>query len=898
MRGSYGNCECSIRQYFLRSAVQANRLLGNPPFCLVCGHKFLEWMHFPVRTEKDGRTIGESVSFHHLKLPPIDDVPVPFARTRVADQSGADDNQGSPFHSRDGVPKRDTHFPLNNDFHIIIPLGKHVAALSGDPVALRTLKTEYAARYLEKIGAAATPRNIALLLKHFPFEQCSLRETFEVGAAGDERGNALRVQPRAAEKDATGKGRDALRFLASLRPTLGRDAERVRDAPVAYDATGDDPSADWLDPPQATTRARPVSPRKPTHEPPTTAPSQPPKPAVDRDPPSPSVDGVAAVMAVVSGTSSPSAAVRVVPSFEECRGRMLYPFCLPPRYHPDRTPRSGTVRTVRPADSGTAPPRLTGHPGDAYGTHTAPLRDSAPTQHSQVSSTHRSEVPSEAPEVPLVARLFAPPRAAAPAPAHGAQRMRAGRHPPAAGAAAVPGAPGGLPHGDALSVLVDGSARTTPRGAAPPRVDDPAARHSARLAGAQEGRAAPIGQAGPAAIIASTRRGTVRGGAGAPAAAAGAGAVPAAAAASAAPAAGQTAPAAACDHPMIDPSTSAERTTQARLRKQRIETAGPSAPMVGHAGASELPSHLMETVEQLAAVEIRSPPPIDSTTVRELAMVFAAQFPFATLWRHRPELDDIVGYTRDMLTCEPFCAAVARMAVWSYWALVAPPSVPHPVPYGVAMEFVAVVEDFLGVMAAPRRSLGASAVAVPALVMGARVLVESSMKACYPHYSALRDAAAVRLRVDALITIIVDPTGFATRIAVIATTPSAQRLARSRKQPAPLPSTYVTPLLRAALGRDAIAKETRGWLRRDERLSSQSDPSFQWRDALAFLTPEARARLVEVLVNKKFNTSLASAERDAVRAALGARSDDPPTIPSLPLLPPTTSGEGSESQLN
>jgi hypothetical protein len=79
--------------------------------------------------------------------------------------------------------------PAVRELHVTVPLKPQGDAPPANlpPTFARALQDEYAVRYLSRLGASATPENVAMVLEHLPLEGCQLTAAWRArGALADE----------------------------------------------------------------------------------------------------------------------------------------------------------------------------------------------------------------------------------------------------------------------------------------------------------------------------------------------------------------------------------------------------------------------------------------------------------------------------------------------------------------------------------------------------------------------------------------------------------------------------------------------------------------------------------------------------------------------------------------
>ena len=87
-----------------------------------------------------------------------------------------------PEPAQHAVPEKGWRHRHRHDepFEVVIPLGNDRMKAAD---IRRTLKAEYAARYLEKLGASPTPANLNLIWKKMPIEKCKIQQVSTLGTA-------------------------------------------------------------------------------------------------------------------------------------------------------------------------------------------------------------------------------------------------------------------------------------------------------------------------------------------------------------------------------------------------------------------------------------------------------------------------------------------------------------------------------------------------------------------------------------------------------------------------------------------------------------------------------------------------------------------------------------------
>eukprot|EP00668_Euglena_longa_P020040 GGOE01024915.1.p1 GENE.GGOE01024915.1~~GGOE01024915.1.p1 ORF type:complete len:655 (-),score=177.21 GGOE01024915.1:279-2243(-) len=216
--------------------------------------------------------------FRRLKLEEVNPIPRPSC---LPEEKGrkerptelAAPEQGKPSHSVTSGGHTSLTSPRRRSrkdevFEVTIPLSNERLKV-GD--LRESMKTEYAARYLEKLGASPSPANVSLILKHMPIEGCKIHQIFHPGMSQTERKNFISIRPMAQQGSKKGATSNLPTNLQELHPF---PVERL---------------------------------------------------------PEPSVQQSAEQLAATEAEDKEKDSLPIA-SFEECKERFIYPFNLPPRW--------------------------------------------------------------------------------------------------------------------------------------------------------------------------------------------------------------------------------------------------------------------------------------------------------------------------------------------------------------------------------------------------------------------------------------------------------------------------------------------------------------------------------------------------------------------------------------
>eukprot|EP00756_Hemistasia_phaeocysticola_P054761 Hpha_TRINITY_DN30670_c0_g1::TRINITY_DN30670_c0_g1_i1::g.18292::m.18292 len=86
------------------------------------------------------------------------------------------------------------HREQEKPMEIVIPLGND-RIKTRDIHKDKALRSEYAARYLERLGVSPTPANLALIWKEIPLEDCKIQQVFHPGLSKHEKKNYIVIRP-------------------------------------------------------------------------------------------------------------------------------------------------------------------------------------------------------------------------------------------------------------------------------------------------------------------------------------------------------------------------------------------------------------------------------------------------------------------------------------------------------------------------------------------------------------------------------------------------------------------------------------------------------------------------------------------------------------------------------
>eukprot|EP01006_Ploeotia_vitrea_P041595 TRINITY_DN66555_c7_g2_i1.p1 TRINITY_DN66555_c7_g2~~TRINITY_DN66555_c7_g2_i1.p1 ORF type:complete len:799 (+),score=92.48 TRINITY_DN66555_c7_g2_i1:8-2404(+) len=145
-----------------------------------------------------GRKPGNGMYFGKLSLNTVTRVEPPKClpedkrRKQYDDglQGYGDDDDTSYLDSHLGGKRRGQ--VREEPFEVVIPLGNDRMKT---PEIKKALKAEYAARYLEMLGASPTPQNLQLIWKYMPLEKCKIQQVFHPGLSKSEKKNYISIRP-------------------------------------------------------------------------------------------------------------------------------------------------------------------------------------------------------------------------------------------------------------------------------------------------------------------------------------------------------------------------------------------------------------------------------------------------------------------------------------------------------------------------------------------------------------------------------------------------------------------------------------------------------------------------------------------------------------------------------
>eukprot|EP01065_Artemidia_motanka_P025094 TRINITY_DN29980_c0_g1_i1.p1 TRINITY_DN29980_c0_g1~~TRINITY_DN29980_c0_g1_i1.p1 ORF type:complete len:811 (+),score=299.61 TRINITY_DN29980_c0_g1_i1:51-2483(+) len=127
-----------------------------------------------------------------------DDEPAPHTTDPHANRS---QRLKAAMGQRTARRSRETEKP----FEIVIPLGND-RIKTRDIHKDKALRSEYAARYLERLGVSPTPANLALIWKEIPLEDCRIQQVFHPGLSKHEKRNYIVIRPNQKHRRHRGGG--------------------------------------------------------------------------------------------------------------------------------------------------------------------------------------------------------------------------------------------------------------------------------------------------------------------------------------------------------------------------------------------------------------------------------------------------------------------------------------------------------------------------------------------------------------------------------------------------------------------------------------------------------------------------------------------------------------------
>eukprot|EP01062_Namystynia_karyoxenos_P052053 TRINITY_DN4130_c2_g1_i1.p1 TRINITY_DN4130_c2_g1~~TRINITY_DN4130_c2_g1_i1.p1 ORF type:complete len:929 (+),score=239.98 TRINITY_DN4130_c2_g1_i1:104-2890(+) len=160
------------------------------------------------------------------------------------------------------------------------------------------------------------------------------------------------------------------------------------------------------------------------------------------------------------------------------------------------------------------------------------------------------------------------------------------------------------------------------------------------------------------------------------------------------------------------------------------------------------------------------------------------------------------------------CVGFERILVnFLYWTFLAPLSSEHAArreALNPDAAFAEVYQRMLALLGA-RSSRSHYAVDLPIMLLGVRVVTEAIFTNCYPKWAAAAEGKYTLRRIDELITQLLDPMGYLSHISVVESSPQALRVLHRKRMPQRMPLAFTSPMIRFVVG-EARSKEAKALL--------------------------------------------------------------------------------------
>jgi len=667
--------------------------------------------------------------FRRLKLEDIAVIPrpacLPEDKTKAkqkAEDTHDHDAAEAVAHGRD--PKAGKSKKKKDDtFVVVIPLGND--RMKGADLR-KTLKSEYAARYLEKLGASPTPANLQLIWKYMPLEKCTIQEIFHPGLSKAEKKNFISIRPM-------------------------------------YEAarTVDDHLADVND-----ITAFPL----------------------ERLPRTESVE-VTRVKPGPNATADPRSKLeRVCPTFTECREKYLYPYNLPLKYtmhehavearrlsktgQQQKRPKSAMNRSLTQSRS-QSPAALQASAMRRRKKELSMLRETAHVLSSDCLAVGDDGQPTGSP-------LSAPLRRSD---TFNHSRISAGF-----GSMKLKGAGSGSGSGEFLELWSPGPSASI--GTMPSELQ---ASSRANLTVNTTAEAADDADGASTAPPGSFQRGS--------------------------------------------PTTGSPR----RMSSNSMRSLPPPTP-----SAAMREAELVQMQK-----EMDQAPVLGTREIRDFQTVLLETIPFDKFFD--PKLQQGLEDLKAELRSERFATFVKTVADMLHCLFLMPPAPQDEESEGATIrneQFLAVYEEMLALLDRKKHRRG-HALDLPVTVMCVRASTEHVMRRSYPLWAETASGVAVLQKMDALLTVLLDPMDYLSHLAPIEASPQALKILHERKLPGRMPFSFTSPVMRFIIG-DPVSHETKT-LFADKRARQRLNGTQQ--EALAVLPPDLRCKVLRVLMTRKMGLS-------------------------------------------